>query len=257
MAGILGNVMQTLFGAPVAPPPAPIQVQMVPAPNNPTGVAQPGMPLPSSDPNNPTVPVGTADPATAPLDAFASLWETPKVDPNAPPVDPNNYFATLNPQSVMESAKKVNFANQPVSPELMAEIAKGGEAAVNAMKQLINTSSQQVYGQSALATASIVQKALDAQREQFQKQLPGILKGQLVADSLATENPIFTNPALAPMVDMARQQVLQKFPQATQAEVKQQIVGFFNAMQSALAPKAAVTAQQTAENVDWDAWVTK
>lgn len=253
-----GDVMKNLFGQ--APTPAPVvQVQMVPAPgvNNPTGAANPGMPLPSSDPNNPMVPAGTANPATTPLDAFSTLWETPAVDPNKPVTDPNNYFATLDPAKVMASAQKVNFANQQVTPEILAEVAKGGESAVKAMMQLVNQSSQSVYGQSALATAQIVQKALDAQRENFQKQLPGILKSQLVSDSLATENPIFSNPALQPMVDMARQQVLQKFPNATQAETKEQIVSFFNAMQSALAPKPVVTAAQKAESTDWDAWISK
>lgn len=250
------GILERLFGT--TPPPAPVvQVQMVPAPNNPTQVAQPGMPLPSSDPNNPTVPAGSADPATTPLDAFADLWKNAPVDPTKPVTDPNNYFATLDPAKVMESAKRVNFANQQVTPEMLAEIAKGGEAAVKATLALINQSSQSVYGQSALATASIVQKALDAQREQFQKQLPGILKSQLVSDSLATENPIFSNPALAPMVDMARQQVLQKFPNATQQETKEQIVQFFNAMQSALAPKPAKTAEQKANDMNWDDWVSQ
>lgn len=251
------SIFEKIFGT-TPPPPAPIQVQMVaPGTNNPSGVNQPTMPLPGSDPTNPTVPAGTADPATTPLDAFSNLWETPKVDPNSPQVDPNNYFATLDPAKVMESAKKVNFANQQVTPEMLAEVAKGGEGAVKAMMQLINQSSQAVYGQSALATASIVQKALDAQREQFQKQLPGILKSQLVSDSLATENPIFKNPALQPMVEMARTQILQKFPNATQAEVKQQVVDFFSAMQGALAPKPAKSNSKSSNDTDWDEWVSQ
>jgi hypothetical protein len=254
-----GDVMNKLFGTtPIAPPIQQIQIVPAPGANNPSGVNQPGVAFPGSDPQNPMVPAGTADPQTTPLDAFSTLWETPKVDPNAPPSDPNNYFATLDPAKVMESAKKVNFANQQVTPEMLAEVAKGGPDAVKVMMQLINQSSQAVYGQSALATASIVQKALDAQREQFQKQLPGILKNQLVSDSLATENPIFTNPALQPMVDMVRQQVLQKFPTATQAETKQQIVSFFNAMQGELQPKPTVSAKQkAADGMDWDSWVSQ
>lgn len=260
MPGIL-DAMTRIFGnTPAVQQPQVQQVQIIPN-NNPSGTALPGQPLPGSDPNNPTVPAGTADPATTPLDAFAKLWETPATDPNAPSQDPNNYFATLDPAKVMESAKKVNFANQQVTPEMLAEVAKGGPDAVKVMLGLINQSSQAVYGQSALATASIVQKALDAQREQFQKQLPGLLKSHLVTDSLATENPIFTNPALAPMVEMARNQVLQKFPNATQTEVKQQVVTFFNAMQSALAPKSVKAGSGNSstggENTDWDAWLAK
>lgn len=244
-----GDVMNKLFGSGPAQPQVQ-QVQIIPN-NNPSGVANPGMPLPGSDPTNPTIPLQVPSPNTDPMAEFAKLWETPSIDPNAPP-DSGNYFAKLDPAKVMESAKKVNFANQVISPELMQQIAAGGESAVKAMMSLVNQSSQQVYGQSAIATASIVEKALAKQREQFQQQLPGILKSQLVSDSLATENPIFSNPALAPMVDMARTQVLQKFPNATQAEVKTQVVNFFNAMQSALAPKPVKSAaEKAAEETDW------
>lgn len=252
-----GDVMNKLFGSGTPTPAQVMQVQMVPAPNNPTGVAQPGMPLPSSDPNNPTVPVGTADPATVPLDAFADLWKTAPIDPNAPPADNGNYFQNFDPKNVMESARKVNFSNQEVTPEQAAAIAAGGPEAIKAVRSLINASSQQVYGQSAIATASIVQKALEAQAERFKAQLPGLMKNQAVTDSLATENPIFKNPALQPMVDMARTQILQKFPNATQAEVKEQVVNFFNAMQGALAPKPKVSAADKANETNWDDWISQ
>lgn len=249
MAGVL-DAMSRIFGNHPAPVAAPV------VNNNPTQTANPQMPLPGSDPQNPMIPAGDPASQSTALDQFAKLWETPATDPNAP-ADPNNYFATLDPAKVRESARKVNFTSDQVSPELAAAIAAGGPEALKAVQTLINQSSQNVYGQSALATASIVQKALDAQRENFQKALPGILKGQLVADSLATENPIFNNPALQPMVEMARQQVLQKFPNATQAETKEQIVTFFNAMQQALAPKPVITAAQKSEQQDWDAWIAK
>lgn len=220
---------------------------------NPTQVAQPTQPLPGVDPANPTVPLGSAAPQDqSPLDAFAKLWEPAIVDPNA--VNPN-FFATLDPNKVMESARKVNFSNQEITPEIAAAIAAGGEQAIKAVQSLINHSSQSVYGQSAIATSKIVEKALAAQREQFQKQLPGILKSQLVSDSLATENPIFNNPALAPMVEMARTQVLQKFPNATQAEIKEQVVSFFNAMQGALAPKPIKTEAEKNADMDWGAFL--
>jgi hypothetical protein len=244
--GGMGSLMAQLFGG-VTPPAQQAPVQGA---NNPTQVTNPGQPLPGSDPANPAAPAGSVDANSTPLDAFKDIWNTPD-NTNTEATD---FFAKLDPAKVMESARKVNFAGG-VTPELMAKIAAGGPEAIQAFQQAINNSSQQVYGRSTVTTAEIVKAALAEQREQFQKQLPGIMKGMNLTDSLQTENPLYANPALAPLVEMAKTQFLQKNPTATQSEIKQQVNDFMNAMQSALAPKPIKTAEQKAAETDWTSFL--
>jgi len=223
----LSNIMDIFRGAPVNP-------QQTGGPQNsgnpntaPNGVVPPmdqnndpnAQNNPQSNPqgnqNNPQGNSNQADPnkKTTPLDQFEKLWEPVKVDPNASgntALDFNN----IDPQKMMEAARKVDFS-AILTPETQAAIGKGGEDGVKATIQAMNQVAQLVYGQSAMATTKIVGAAVETARNQFAAQIPDLVRAAALQNNLVKSNPVFQNPALAPIVEGLKSQFITKFPNAT------------------------------------------
>lgn len=245
------SIFEKIFGT--TPPSQPAQMQP------PGQTPQSQGPLPGSNPANPTVPAQGSQSATppepnpnaSPLDAHKDVWQTP----NTPTETSQSIFANLDPAKLQEAARKVNFTSV-VTPEQLQAISQGGEASINAFKEALNTVAQTVYGQSALSTTKIVEQALAKQAEQFNSQLPSLVKKLSANESLLASNPAFQNPAVAPIVQALQDTLVRKNPNATAAELNQQMADFFGAMGSAFAPKpAAQTANpsgnKAAKDEDW------
>lgn len=184
--------------------------------------------------------------AVSPLEQFAKIWETDttaKPDANASP------FAGLDPKKLQDVASKINFQSA-VTPEILAKIQAGGAGAVEATLHAMNAMAQNVYAQSAIATTKIVEQGMNHQRTQLTTQLPGMVKGLNLSDSLATTNPILASPAVAPIAEALKTVLLQKNPHATSAEIEQQMTGYFDALAGSLGPKPVTKTSGTAED-DW------
>lgn len=233
---------------PVAPAPAP-----TPNPNPNANSA----PIPGVDPNNPTNPANAPAPQSAvnppqtdpqdPFKAFSGMWD---IDPTKLNPETPAFFANIDHAKVMESARKTNFAQ--MTQEQASAIQAGGPEALKAMQQILNAAAQNVYGQGAIATSRMVDQALAAQRKQFQDMLPGLITQQQARATIQETNPIFTNPALAPMVEGLRAQFQAKNPNATPAELATQVSDYFNAVGMQFAPKPAEPTSRGTEMVDWD-----
>lgn len=227
---------------PAAPAPAPM-ANPAPGANTP--------PLPNVDPNNPTLP---ADQGQDPFKDFQKMWDidpTKVVEPDKP------FFANIDNAKVMEAAKKTAFTS--MTQEQMTAIQAGGPEALKAMQAVLNTAAQNVYGQSAIASTKMIDQALEAQRTKIMEMLPALINKQQVTSNLNETNPIFTNPAIAPMVSMVRDNLLQKNPNAQPAEINKQISDFFDAMGTQFAPKSQPSAadQRAAANqTDWEKYFT-
>mgnify|MGYP000614999569 CR=1 FL=1 len=247
------SIFDKLFGS------APAQ-QTTPPQNLPPG-AQPGNqgPMQGTQATPQTAPNGVvpqqqetkpAEPPT-PLDPFKDVWQTPKTEG----ADPNQgMFANLDPQKLMESARKVNFSGA-LTQENMQKIQAGGPEAIQALQESLNSVAQTVYAQSALATTKIVEQALGKQKEQYDAQLPTMVKKFSTNESLISSNPLLQNPAIQPLVGALQEQLIRKNPNATSAEIQQQVTDYFAALGNTFAPKpAAPSASQkkAAEAEDWD-----
>lgn len=223
-------------------------------PAQPTGVNNPGQPLPGTQANpgtdnNGVVPV-TPDPNASPLDKFNKVWET---DPNAKaPENPAEMFANLDPAKIQEASKKVDFS-KVVTQENLAKITAGGPEAAKAFMESMNAMAQQTYAQSAMATTKIVEQALSKQQASFDAQLPTMVK-RLSSSEALNQNPVFSNPALKPVVDAMQQTLIQKNPNATVTEINQQLNDYFNAVGLQFAPKAPETpaSKAKASETDWE-----
>jgi len=231
-------------------PPVPPHNPNLPVNPPPTGVNNPGQPLPGTGggPNTPpnivpAAPETPEDPLSG-LKPFADIWTPVKVDPNNP--DPNPYpFANLDPAKVMESAGKLDFS-KAVTPELMQQVAAGGQEAVAALAKIVNNLGQNVSGQQIIATNKMLEAALEAQRKAFEAQIPSLVRQHAVKDALVNQHPAMSNPAIAPMVDALRTQYINKNPTATAAQVTEALNTFLTEMSKPFAPKPVETPQQKA-----------
>lgn len=248
--------LSSIFGGGNTPQTAPVQ---------PTSNPAPGQPLPGTQASQQTavngvVPAMQGDPNangntgnsdSSPLAPYSDIWQTANTanDTGTP------LFANLDPAKVMESARKVNFSNA-VSPEHLQAIAAGGEQAMKAFQESMNAVAQNVYAKSALATSKIVEQALSSAQERYTKDLPNMVKKFSANESILSENPIFNNPALQPLVGALQTQLIAKNPNATSAEIQQQTVDYFAALGTAFAPKPVQTRNSASRaDEDWSKFI--
>lgn len=219
-------------------------------------------PAANSANTNPTVPSATTIPATnsgtntdpatttanvSPLDKYTDLWKT---DPNAKPDAPFSFNS--DPAKLLDTAKGIDFT-KVISPELQARITGGGADAQSALMEAMNDVTRLSYATSAHASAKMVESALQVQEDRFKAMLPNLIKQHSVADSFRNDNPLLTDPALAPMVGALQVQFTKQYPQATAAEIKSHVNDFLNGaadkIQSARPqPKTAATKKSE----DWE-----
>jgi len=232
------NIFTSLFGG------APAQTT---PPGTPSQVNQPGQPLPGTQAGAGTDPNGivpTQPPA--PLDSFKDVWQTP---PNAASNQTGAVFGDVDPQKLLASAQKIDFA-KVITPEQMSAITSGGEAAVKAFAESMNNVAQTVYAQSAFATTKIVDQALAKAQEANDARLPDLVKKLSVNDGLRNTNPLLSNPAVTPLVSALTEKLVAKNPNATPAEIQVQVNSYFDQLSLAFAPKTPEPA--TAKSEDWD-----
>ena len=207
--GIMDMFHNLTGQAPAAAPVMPGQlqtagVQVQPGNMSPGGVNADGSPKLNAD--------GT--PVTAsPLDAFNDLWK-----PSTGQTGDTALFANVDPQKLMEAAKKTNFSSM-ITKEQSAAIAGGGEGAVTAFAQAMNSVAQTVFAQSALASTKIVDQALAEQQKRFKEMLPNLVKQHTLSDSLRTENPMFNHPSVQPLIGALETSLATKHPNATASEL--------------------------------------
>jgi hypothetical protein len=178
-------------------------------------------PVPA-DPNASTVAAASANPNASPLDVYKDLW---KNDPNATADKPFSFNS--DPAKLLDSAKTVDFT-KVITPELQAKINAGGAGAMEASMQAMNSMVQNVFAQSAHASAKITESALQAQEDRFKAMLPQLIKQHSVTDNLRTSNPLMADPAMAPMVQALQQQFTRQYPAATAAEIQSHVSTFLD-----------------------------
>ena len=197
--------------------------------------------MPSSDP---TTATSTA-PAAPPVDQFATLWDT---DPNA--VDPTNFSNGLNfnvtPEQLAAVADKLDFSSV-VPNSIYDRINAGGEDAKAASMEMQNLIARAVYQQNALGTIKLVETATQRAQQGMSAMIDQKFKMLGLADTTATQNPALTNPAVKPLVDMIQQKIVQKFPNATSAEIAAKTTEYFNQVGSAFNPTASQAAAQASQ----------
>jgi len=225
-----------LFGSdtptPVAAPPPEL------TPGNPgnipdnAGAAAPT--APATEPNGLTPPAvpGAAPVPNSPLAEFEKMWE---------PIDttgkPDGTPVALDPAKLQEVLGKANFT-QTVTPENLAAITAGGEGAVAALTETINAVAQQSVMQSTLAANKMITQAVNGMKTAQDAALPEMIRNQATANTIAESNPLFSNPAVKPIMEAARTQLAGQFPDATPTQLAEMTERYITVMGEAFAPKA-------------------
>jgi hypothetical protein len=243
------DIFSIFRNAPAAQEPTPASQQQ----QNP-GAGQPGnippQTTPAATPNNGVVPSGV-DAIKTPLDDFASLWK------NDPTKQTPDTFPTFNvdPAKVQEAAGKIDFT-KVLDPTVMDRIKAGGTDAQVAMMEAMNKMTQASYAQTSLTATKIVEQALNQARTSFNSSLPGQIKAHQLKESLRADNPAFSHPAVAPVLDAMQNQMRIQYPQASAAELQEMAKRYVSGIAEAFGTKPAPTATEIANNTDWDKFLS-
>ena len=260
MSGIMSMFSNLMGGAQAPAAPA----GSVAAPNTP-GSIPPNAPNTGATPPN-AAPNGVlpgnqdtnkATPLT-PLDQFSELWKNEPADPNAP--KPVGVFGEIDPKKFMEAAGKIDFT-KVVTPEQLQAISAGGDGAMASFAAALNAVAQTTYAQSAYASTKIVEQAMARSRDSFLAELPQHIKQQTVRENLRNENPVFSNPAVQPIISALESQLTVKFPNASAGEITTMARTYVEALGTSFAPKPAApvdpkTGRATKEDTDWSTFLS-
>ncbi len=238
------SIMSKLFGTQPAAAPVDPAAQVAVPPNQGNIPAAPTVALnPDGTPAVAAVPEVKDE---SPLAPFANLWEDAPVDPNAPKA-PAAYVPPTAEQ-VQASVAKADFTKN-FTPEQLAAVTSGGEGSTEALLQLLNSVGQQSLAQSTMVNSQLNEKAMQAAIAAEVAKVPGLVRDQTVQAHLKDTNPLFTNPAIQPVIAATQQQLQAKFPNATPAEITTMTQDYIKSMSEAFAPKPVVSVGTGAD--DW------
>lgn len=223
----------------VAAPTAPAPVQVTPStPGNIPTVQQ-----------NITLPTDAA-PIDSPLEPFKNLWD-PVVNK-----EPQNATPTaLDPAKLQELVSKANFSGG-ISKENLAKIAQGGEEAQQAFTESMNAVAQQVMVQALLASNKITEQAVDKVNKAWETKLPEMLRKQTLSETQRDSNPIYSNPAIKPVMEAVQSQLAAKYPNATSNELSVMTNNFVKAMGEAFNPAQANSGKSKEASFNWEKFLT-
>lgn len=167
----------------------------------------------------------------SPLDQFKDMWET---DPNVKaPVEFKP--ESLDPTKLQEVMGKVDLT-KVITQENLSLIEAGGEGATKALIESMNAVSQQTMMQSTLVANKMIEDSVTKAIESVTAKIPALLKEQNLSNSLKEQNPIYSNPAVKPVIDAVKSQLSVKFPDATTSDLTSMAQDFVKAMSTSLAP---------------------
>lgn len=199
-----------------------------PAPSQVPPGAQPGTPgnIPAQAPAHIAggsadgqVPGGNGAPqeqAESPFKQFDKLWEP--VKPAEGQIQDAPIVFNIDAAKVQASARNIDFT-KTVTPALLEKINAGGEGAMQAMMQAMNEMGQTIFAQTMMANTKVLENGLEAGHQRISRTLPDTIKKQAVSSALKENNPLFTNPATAPLLKGLEAQLTQQFPTASPAEI--------------------------------------
>ena len=229
------GVLDMLFGGQAAQPQPAQQAQQ---PAQQPAAQQQTTGTAGTDPNNPTVPAGaqqaTQQPAeTNPLDTLKDLWTTQQ--PDATQQQPASVL-DLDPKQLMASAQKMDFS-KVIKPEQLQAIAAGGEGAMQAFGQVLNTVTQASDAQSTLSASKLIKEALKEHGQGLDTRISETMRRNLATEGMINDRPELRHPAAQPVISAIQSQLAAKFPQATSAELRKLSEDYFTGLGSIFAPK--------------------
>jgi hypothetical protein len=204
-----------------------------PTPNFPNSLSKvnPGVNSTSSpDPNTPPNLVKDLPQAgSSPLAEFAKLFDnTPEVGADGKPIKPAPNVLDSGVSNYAEIAKKMDFVSNVATDDQKAALVKGGEEAVGALMEILNTFGQQVYSQAAATSTQVTKKGFEIKSKEMQEQINRAIQFNGLSESLLNKDSRLADPSVAPLVQVVQQQMIAKFPGLTRNQLEEKVVTYFN-----------------------------
>jgi len=195
---------------------------------------------------------------TAPLAEYAKLYEA---DPNAKAPSPLVPDLTVTPASMQQHAASIDFS-KVIDPALAEKAMKGDMASFMAV---MNKVGQASYAQAASASAKITEMALTKQSETFMSEhLPRALRENAINQQITTDNPIFNNPAVSPVLAGLETQMSQKYPTESAAQISARTKAYLSGLAREIVKSeggvvtdsaTALAGARSADTTDWSKWL--
>ena len=219
------NPFTALFGA-QAPAPA-----AAPAPGTPpAGTPAAGSTVPAFQQST------TEPPKPAALAEYADLFNTAPVPEGGPAPTIDDPYITLDKDAITRTVASMNFAQ---GVELQDNMQKALQGDMQAFAAVLNSVAQNVYSQTAQMSGIVADRAAREGVTRLQSTIPQIVRSSSTSNSLTNLNPMFDNPAVRPIVDMARQNFETKNPTATPQQITEMVNRYMTDVSSAFAPAPA------------------
>jgi hypothetical protein len=189
--------------------------------------------------------------AQSPLEPFSKLWENVE-GAKSTAVDYDAPYFTTDMNSLAKQADGIDFVkNIPGFKELGTKVLAGD---VDAFAQVLNAVARGALTQSVSVGTRLSESAVKNYNKRLQQDLPEKFRG-FGARSQALDNPAFSHPAVKPIVENVRNQVMAKNPNLSAEQVNEQVVAYMEAMQSAFQPTAGKE-DQSRGTTDWSMFET-
>lgn len=205
--------------------------------------------------NNPMIPDSSNSPQQvptpenpapeSPVAKFDDLWTMEPTQPNQAP----NF--KLDPQHLSKVSSQMDFS-RAVSQEDLSRIAQGGEEAVGALINVLNTVGRSIFSMNAQFTSHMTEQGYNTAQQAIDAGLPNLVKKQFSQNELFQTNPKLKEPALQPLVMAIQSQVAQKHPNATPSEVNAMVNQYFTEIVGKSFAPEQDRQQQTAQNQSFD-----
>lgn len=240
------SILQSIFGGGQQQQPAPAAPQ---TPNTPDGAAA-----------NPTIPNATNSPiqqeaggqqAASPLDAYKDIWDNMTVQQQT---DNSGNVLSFDRTKLSEVANKMDFASS-LKPEHLQAISQGGDAAIQSLVDVLNTVSRNAYLNSTETTAHLINSALGKTKQDITASIPDYIKKANVSQNLRAENPMFSNPAVAPVLQALENQLTAKYPNASANEITQHAKEYLQQFAGAVAPQQQNQQPAIPKDQDFSGWM--
>jgi hypothetical protein len=194
-----------------------------------TNPTVPSQTTPQSNGSNPAIPAIPPGEGS-PLDKFQDLWKADTTDTTKTTTQPSlvpNF--NLDPKGLMEAASKVNFTAH-IDPELVTK-ALGGDS--QSFLEVLNQASRYGFAAATASSGELIKNSLNsAQTVLHDNVLPGAFREHQISHALTQSNPIFSDPSVAPMLGMLKDQLTSKFPTASPEQIAATAAEYLGQMSS-------------------------
>lgn len=180
----------------------------------------------------------------SPLDGYADLWNTASNNSGEQQQQNNNQDKTQNqqtqtpakteprftPEKLQAAAKKIDFARN-LPPDLIGKAFPNGDA--TAISQIINHIGRTAFVLGGHTAGEISSDGLSGFKTSFEAELPNRIRSHAIHSS-GYKNQAYKHPALKPFVDLTKQQMMQKYPEATPEDIDQHVETYMSGILEAV-----------------------